>query len=369
MQRVTHSTAKANLFGTGKSGYSAGIPGSEPATVLTADAVNALQEEIANAIEKFGVALNPADNTQLYKSLKAIKDAIPTSTGTGSDPDAAKKSVSNIFAQANTFQKDVLINATLNLRNVDGHTPANIDCDGGIHADGTITTNDQLTSVGLDAGTGTVKTSGNFETNAGNVYAGNGMVSAKTVHSDQDMSSGRDLSVARNLTVTGTIEASSSDIKVSGTKSIVVTGSDDDRRRFPRISLASAQIEDPTKVIWVNNRIVAAADVVLRFPLALVNGDRLVAVDFRYNTGGAAVYGEVKSRLFSNWGSSGSVDATNVLATNTIAGTSGTYVDAHIAGTSHLVNTETRDYWIELRLKSGNELLAIRYEHLKNSVG
>lgn len=73
MRRIDTSTAAQDLFGKGKHGWRNGNPqaGVRP-TQFNAEFVNALQEEIANAIEKAGISLNPEDNQQLFKAVEKI---------------------------------------------------------------------------------------------------------------------------------------------------------------------------------------------------------------------------------------------------------------------------------------------------------
>lgn len=73
MRRIDTSTAAQDLFGKGKHGWRNGNPqaGVRP-TQFNAEFVNALQEEIANAIERAGISLNPEDNQQLFKAVEKI---------------------------------------------------------------------------------------------------------------------------------------------------------------------------------------------------------------------------------------------------------------------------------------------------------
>lgn len=67
MQRIDHSTATADeLFTEGDP--SSGIP----ATIVTADWLNSMQEEVANVIEAAGITLDSADDTQLLQALNII---------------------------------------------------------------------------------------------------------------------------------------------------------------------------------------------------------------------------------------------------------------------------------------------------------
>ena len=73
MHRIDHSTAVSDLHGAGKPGYTAGSPSTGvPATVVTADALNALQEEIARLVEGAGLTLNKADNAQALAAVQAL---------------------------------------------------------------------------------------------------------------------------------------------------------------------------------------------------------------------------------------------------------------------------------------------------------
>lgn len=73
MQRVTHPSAVADLFGPGKSGFTEGDPaaGREP-TTMPASWPNSLQEEVANALEGHGIALDASKNDQLLSLLRAL---------------------------------------------------------------------------------------------------------------------------------------------------------------------------------------------------------------------------------------------------------------------------------------------------------
>jgi hypothetical protein len=79
MIRVTHSTKATDLFGTGKPGYTDGIVGLVPATVLNSSAVNPFQEEIANVIELSGGTLNGSNNHQMFDAIVA-RDTTVSST-------------------------------------------------------------------------------------------------------------------------------------------------------------------------------------------------------------------------------------------------------------------------------------------------
>lgn len=73
MQRITTSTRAIDLFGPGKDGFKDGdLAGGIAPTDLDAGFFNGIQEEIANAIEAAGIALNGADRTQLLQALGSL---------------------------------------------------------------------------------------------------------------------------------------------------------------------------------------------------------------------------------------------------------------------------------------------------------
>jgi len=72
MNRLTNATRATDLFGVGKHGYTNGVPGTIVPTILDSAAMNPIQEELARAIEGFGVALNAGDLAQLSAILLTI---------------------------------------------------------------------------------------------------------------------------------------------------------------------------------------------------------------------------------------------------------------------------------------------------------
>lgn len=75
MQRISTSTAVADLFGSGKSGFRNGdLPRGVLPTAFNAEWCNHVQEEICNVIEGAGVALNPDKRDQLLAALKKLID-------------------------------------------------------------------------------------------------------------------------------------------------------------------------------------------------------------------------------------------------------------------------------------------------------
>jgi len=66
--RVDHSTRVVDGIASGKDGYGEGNPGISPATILTAEVANSLQEELCNTIEGAGLTLDKTNRAQLAKA-------------------------------------------------------------------------------------------------------------------------------------------------------------------------------------------------------------------------------------------------------------------------------------------------------------
>lgn len=72
MKRIDSANVHLDLFGPGKHGFSGGNPSTNtPATFLTPDWCNHVQEELANAVEGLGVTLNSGARNQLITALLA----------------------------------------------------------------------------------------------------------------------------------------------------------------------------------------------------------------------------------------------------------------------------------------------------------
>lgn len=75
MHRIDTSTAQKDKFGVGKNGFTTGDPQSgTPATEVSAEILDALQEEIAAVIEDpdSGMTLSKQNNAQLLSAIKKI---------------------------------------------------------------------------------------------------------------------------------------------------------------------------------------------------------------------------------------------------------------------------------------------------------
>lgn len=73
MRRINTLNKDTDAFGAGKHGWKNGVPGTaNRPTEGQAEWFNALQEEVAGAVEASGQAINPADNGQLLKAISAL---------------------------------------------------------------------------------------------------------------------------------------------------------------------------------------------------------------------------------------------------------------------------------------------------------
>ncbi len=75
MKRIDTVNARSDVNGVGKKGFhdNADVAGQD-ATYIDPSWCNHVQEEIANVIEGFGEALNPAQKNQVYMVVKGIND-------------------------------------------------------------------------------------------------------------------------------------------------------------------------------------------------------------------------------------------------------------------------------------------------------
>lgn len=134
--RIDSSTKEVDKFGSGKHGYTEGVPGVTPATETTADAFDMFQEEICNVIEGNGVTLSKGTRNQLYTVLRSMvgesgdgtaltltggsangKALIATGTGTAPAIDATGGASNGPAITANSTGTGDTITAT----SVDGH--------------------------------------------------------------------------------------------------------------------------------------------------------------------------------------------------------------------------------------------------------
>lgn len=87
MYRIDHESAEDDLFGAGKDGFTEGDPGSgTPATVVTADFMNDVQEELCAIVEQIGgLTLTIGDRDQIVTALRSPIGAAgePAIHGTG----------------------------------------------------------------------------------------------------------------------------------------------------------------------------------------------------------------------------------------------------------------------------------------------
>lgn len=73
MERINTANKAVDLFGAGKHGYKAGVPGTtNRPTYMAPEPLNALQEEVAGVVEAAGLALSPGNHTQLVQALNLM---------------------------------------------------------------------------------------------------------------------------------------------------------------------------------------------------------------------------------------------------------------------------------------------------------
>jgi hypothetical protein len=77
MRRIDSPNRAVDLFGAGKDGFKAAIAGVTPATELTPDWFNSVQEAIVRTIEEAGILLSETDYDQFTNAvLKLIDDGV-----------------------------------------------------------------------------------------------------------------------------------------------------------------------------------------------------------------------------------------------------------------------------------------------------
>lgn len=76
MHRIDDEFSLPDGNGSGKAGFTEGDPvAGMPATRLRAEWLNAVQEEVANAVEESGIELDKNDNTQLRQAIQRLRRA------------------------------------------------------------------------------------------------------------------------------------------------------------------------------------------------------------------------------------------------------------------------------------------------------
>lgn len=82
MHRTEATNKEVDKFGSGKHGHRDRVVGPPlvPGTIVDADLMDALQEEIANAVELSGTVLNSADNTQLFGVIDDVRTTAEDAT-------------------------------------------------------------------------------------------------------------------------------------------------------------------------------------------------------------------------------------------------------------------------------------------------
>jgi len=80
MERINHSTAETDKFGVGKDGFTEGTPPTIPATVVTDDVMNAVQEELCGVVEGVGASLVVGERDQVMTIIKSALAQIALSS-------------------------------------------------------------------------------------------------------------------------------------------------------------------------------------------------------------------------------------------------------------------------------------------------
>ncbi len=107
MQRISTSSAVADLFGSGKSGFRNGdLPRGVLPTAFNAEWCNHVQEEICNVIEGAGVALNPDKRDQLLTALQKLIDNSTVKTSCNRNVGGEKTFTGTAFFKAGAFVAD-----------------------------------------------------------------------------------------------------------------------------------------------------------------------------------------------------------------------------------------------------------------------
>jgi len=86
MDFIQTANKQSDKFGQGKHGFSAGNPvGGIPATFLSAEWCDHVQQEIVNVIEGAGATINPQSKTQLLQAINVIVGRAVDAAGVGAD--------------------------------------------------------------------------------------------------------------------------------------------------------------------------------------------------------------------------------------------------------------------------------------------
>lgn len=72
MKRIDSDTVSEDLYGAGKDGFTGGIPGQVPATRLTPEWCNQVQEEIAGLVEQEGFACDGSADNELAGAVGSV---------------------------------------------------------------------------------------------------------------------------------------------------------------------------------------------------------------------------------------------------------------------------------------------------------
>jgi hypothetical protein len=83
MKRIEGADRVVDLFGLGKAGFKAEVPGISEGTEVTQEWLNGVQEAVVRTIEKAGFALSHADYDQFTNAILALIDQFAVARGRG----------------------------------------------------------------------------------------------------------------------------------------------------------------------------------------------------------------------------------------------------------------------------------------------
>lgn len=112
MKRIDSPNRAIALFGAGKDGFKAAVPGVASATELNPEWFNGVQEAIVRTIEAAGLALSAADFDQFTAAVQAIANAAAT-TKVNALVGAAPLALDTIYELAAAFANDPAFSVTM----------------------------------------------------------------------------------------------------------------------------------------------------------------------------------------------------------------------------------------------------------------
>ena len=110
MRRISGDTVAQNLFGAGLDGFQPGNAETQtPATIVTAEWLNAVQEEIARAVIVSGQELDPNNFFQLTQAIQILAAQVVPPAPPASDP-------TTLLARVNEWIAEQTVNAPITFK-------------------------------------------------------------------------------------------------------------------------------------------------------------------------------------------------------------------------------------------------------------